>query len=275
MAFEEYMSKQKFKVIDLLFLSGLAIITEVAFTIAFNIASVKSGNYTFGQILTLSFAPLIGMIAIYRWNQYGLIVAPIGGIASLITRVLLKQQLTIQLWLYYSLAYLALAVCYLFIRKKDKSKFRKDKGMMILYFFIGYLSLEVIRMVVLIGSENYLKLSMNFLMYDLINIFISFVIYLVTLRQDGLVVDMNQYLIQMQDIQKRIEKESVCMEELAEGNQINEAALLDGGTLSTEDLKKMEDDRRRIEGLHSSFDDENNAINAYKKKREALKHGKK
>lgn len=269
------MSKQKFKLIDLLFLSGLAIITEVAFAIAFNIVNVKSGNNTFGQILTLSFAPLIGMIAIYRWNQYGLIVAPIGGLASLITRVLLKQQLSIQLWLYYSLAYLGLVVCYLFIRKKDKTLFRKDLGMMILYYFIGYISIEVLRAIVLIGSTNYLKLMSNFLMYDLINVFLSFLIYIVTLRQDGLVVDMNQYLADLNNIQKRAEKESICMEELAEGNQINEAALLDGGTLSIEDLKKMEDDRRRIEGRQSSFDDENDAINAYKKKREALKHGKK
>lgn len=143
--------------------------------------------------------------------------------------------------------------------------------MMILYYFIGYISIEVLRVIVLIGSTNYLKLMSNFLMYDLINVFLSFLIYIVTLRQDGLVVDMNQYLADLNDIQKRAEKESICMEELAEGNQINEAALLDGGTLSIEDLKKMEDDRRRIEGRQSSFDDENDAINAYKKEKGGVK----
>lgn len=270
------MSKQKFEFLDLLFLSILSIATEVIFTLAFNAVNVKVGNNTLGQILTLSFSALIGMIAIYRWNQFGLVVAPLGGIASLITRMVFKQQLSVQLWLYYSVSYLGLISCFLFIRKKDKTKFRKDIGMMILYYFIGFLSVEVVRAIVLIGSENYWTLTLNLLSYDLINVFVSFLIYLVTLKQEGLVVDMNQYLVDMKNIQTKIKnKDDICYEELAEGNQINEAAILDGGTLSTEDLKKMEDERRKIEGRHTAFDEENEQLMAYKKKREALKNGKK
>ena len=151
----------------------------------------------------------------------------------------------------------------------------KTKGMMILYYFVGYLSVEVVRALCLIGSENYFLLLLNLMPFDLINALISFFVYLLALKQDGFVVDMNDYLHDLNDIERRKSKESICLDELCEGNEINEAALLDGGTLSTEDLRKMEDDRRKFEGRSTVFDDENEAIEAYKRKREALKHGKK
>ena len=52
-------------------------------------------------------------------------------------------------------------------------------------------------------------------------------------------------------------------EELASGSEINEAALLDGGTLSTEDLRELERNRREIEGEKSRFDQENDALRQY------------
>lgn len=151
----------------------------------------------------------------------------------------------------------------------------KDKGMMVLYFFIGFFSYELLRVLLLIGSENYFALIGNVLSFEIVNLLLSFVIYLIALRQDGLVVDMNLYLLEMQDIRNRVKRrEDICVEELCEQGQINEAALLDGGTLSTEDLKDLEDNRRRIEGKSTFFDEENKAVEKYRKKREELKNGK-
>ena len=151
----------------------------------------------------------------------------------------------------------------------------KDKGMMVLYFFIGFFSYELLRILLLIGSENYFALIGNVLSFEIVNLLLSFVIYLIALRQDGLVVDMNLYLLEMQDIRNRVKRrEDICVEELCEQGQINEAALLDGGTLSTEDLKDLEDNRRRIEGKSTFFDEENKAVEKYRKKREELKNGK-
>lgn len=269
------MSKQKFQTFDLLFLSALSAIIEIASTFVLAQVNGKIGAYPLSQMVNLSFSCLLGVIAIFRWNAIGLLVPFIGGVSSLVTRILLKQNLSIQFSLFLVLGYLGLTSCLLFIHKRDKRKMAKDKGMMILYYFLGCLSVEVIRALCLIGSEDYFILLLNLLPLDLVNVAISFVIYLIALKQDGFVVDMNSYLHDLNDIERRREKETICMDELCEGDEINEAALLDGGTLSTEDLKKMEDDRRKFEGRSTVFDDENEAIDAYKRKREALKHGKK
>lgn len=269
------MSKQKFQMFDLLFLSALAAVIEIASAFVMAKVNGKIGAYPLSQMVNLSFSCLLGVIAIFRWNILGLMVPIIGGASSLIVRILMKQNLSIQFSLFLVLGYVGLLSCLLFLHKRDKRKMSKDKGMMILYYFVGYLSVEVVRALCLIGSENYFLLLLNLMPFDLINAVISFLVYLVALKQDGFVVDMNDYLHDLNDIERRKSKEPICLDELCEGNEINEAALLDGGTLSTEDLRKMEDDRRKFEGRSTVFDDENEAIEAYKRKREALKHGKK
>ncbi len=269
------MSKQKFRFIDLMILTVIATAIEVVSVVAFNAVNVQVGTYRLGQALSLSLACLIGMIAVFRWNGYGLCVGVIAGVGSLLARMFCSQQLSIQMWLSSSLSYLGLVSCLLFIHKRDKKKMAKDKGMMVLYFFIGFFSYELLRILLLIGSENYFALIGNVLSFEIVNLLLSFVIYLIALRQDGLVVDMNLYLLEMQDIRNRVKRrEDICVEELCEQGQINEAALLDGGTLSTEDLKELEDNRRRIEGKSTFFDEENKAVEKYRKKREELKNGK-
>lgn len=269
------MSKQKFRVIDLMVLTIIATAIEVVSVVAFNVVNVQVGTYRMGQTVSLSLACLVGMIAIFRWNGYGLCVGVIAGLGSLLARMFYSQELSIQMWLASSVGYLGLASCLLFIHKRDKKKMVRDKGMMVLYFFIGYLSYELLRILLLIGSENYFVLIGNVLSFEIVNLLLSLVIYLIALRQEGLVVDMNQYLLEMQDIRNRVKRrEDVCVEELCEQGQINEAALLDGGTLSTEDLKELEDNRRKLEGKTTFFDEENMAAERYRKKREGLKNGK-
>lgn len=275
MAYRRIMSKQKFRFLDLLFLTILATAIEVISTASFHFVNVTVGTSSLGQMVHLSLACLISMIAIFRWNGFGLIVGVIAGGASLLTGMFYHQALTVPYSLYQTVSYLGLASCLLFIHKRDKGKLRKDKSMMVLYFFIGYLSVEALRVLLLIGSEDYFRLLGNLLSFEIVNVLISFLLYLLALRQDGLVVDMNQYLVEIKELKTRIRKqEDVSMEELCEANEVNEAAILDGGTLSSEDLKNLEDNRRRLEGKTTFFDEENEEVRKYRKKREELKHGK-
>lgn len=273
------MTKQNYRLFDLLIFTAIACVVECANVLLFNLMKFNVGKYTFSQVYTLSFALVLGMIAIYRWNAYGLVVAPIAGICSILCRQFLGQDVTMNLWLSYSVGNLGLVVCLLFFHKRDKDKLRDNKGMMLLYYLSGFLTVEVVRAVCQIGSADYWILLLNYVSFDLLNILAGAGVLFIALRQNGLVVDMNLYLIHLQESQKKVtgkefasSNPNINMEELAEADEVNEAAILDGGTLSTEDLKKMEEDRRKFENRESKFDQENKEFEAYRKAKEA-KHG--
>lgn len=273
------MTKENYRLFDLLVFTAIAVVVECVNVLIFNLMKFTIGKYTFSQLYTLSFALVLGMIAIYRWNAYGLVVAPIAGICSVLTRQFLGQSVTTNLWLSYSIGNLGLIVCLLFFRKRDKEKLRQDKGMMFLYYISGFLSVEVVRALCQIGSNDYWILLLNYVSFDLLNIAAGALVLFIALRQNGLVVDMNTYLLQLQDMTKKVSGKEIAsknininVEELAEADEINEAAILDGGTLSEDDLKKMEDNRRKFENRESKFDQENKELEEYRKAKEA-KHG--
>ncbi len=274
------MSRKNYELFDLFIFTLIACVVEGVNVFAFNAMKIQVGKLALNQVYTLSFACVLGMIAIYRWNFHGLIVAPLAGLVSVAVRVALGQETSVNLWLSLSISYLGLAVCLLFFRKRDKGTLRDDFGMMMLYYLSGYLSFEVIRALCQIGSQNYWFMLFQYFAFDLLNIIASAVVFIIALKQKNLVVDMNSYLDRLRDSQLHLSDQnivsknpSISVEELAKGNEINEAALLDGGTLSTEDLKRMEAYRRKVEQRTTKFDRENTELEAYRKEKEA-KHGR-
>jgi hypothetical protein len=273
-------NKKSYEAFDLFIFTLIACVVEGLNVFVFNMMTIKIGEFYFNQIYTLSFAALLGMIAIFRWSAHGLIVAPLAGLTSVLVRFFLHQEVSVNLWLAFSVGYFALAVCLLFFHKRDKTELRKDKGMMIFYYFAGYLSLEVVRALCQIGVANYWVLLLDYVAFDLINIVFSFLVFLIALKQDSLIVDMNLYLEHLHDITEKLGGQDVVsrnininVEELAEADEINEAAILDGGTLSREDLKMMEAYRRKFEHRESKYDRENEELESYRKEKEAATHG--
>ena len=274
-------NKKSYEAFDLFIFTLIACVVEGLNVFVFNMMTIKIGEFYFNQIYTLSFAALLGMIAIFRWNAHGLIVAPLAGLTSVLVRFSLHQEVSVNLWLAFSVGYFALAVCLFFFHKRDKTELRKDKGMMIFYYFAGYLSLEVVRALCQIGVANYWVLLLDYVAFDLINIVFSFLVFLIALKQDSLIVDMNLYLEHLHDITEKLGGQDVVsrnininVEELAEADEINEAAILDGGTLSREDLKMMEAYRRKFEHRESKYDRENEELESYRKEKEAATHGR-
>lgn len=273
------MNKTNYKIFDLFIFTLIASAVEGINVYAFSALKIHVNGYSFNQLFTLSFACVMGVIAIFRWNAFGLVVAPIAGITSVSVRLLLNQSVTVNLWLAYSLGYLGLAVCLLFFYKRNKKELRQDKPKMIVYYLTGYLAVEVCRALCQIGSENYWSLLWNYVCFDLLNIIFGGIVFFIALRQDSLVVDMNTYLVELHDFQAKLggqdivsKNVNISVEELSEANEINEAAILDGGTLSNDDLRKMEAFRRKFENRESKYDKENEMLEDYRKNKEA-KHG--
>jgi hypothetical protein len=265
------MSKHSYEVLDLIVFSVIAMAIEALNVFAFNKMEAT---------LSLSFAAVMGMIAIFRWNGYGLVVAVLAGAAGLFTRNALNLTVTPNLWMAYTIGYLGLAVCLLFFIKRNKEDLRNKIPLMIVYFISGYLAVEVMRTICQIGNGDFLNIVKNYFTWDLLNILVGLAVFLIALHQPNLVVDMNTYLINLHSIpeasQVRAAQADVFkLEELAEKDDINDAALLDGGTLSDNDLKQMEETRRKLENKENKFDKENQEIEKYSQSKKSNREAKK
>jgi len=246
------LSKKTFEIVDLAILSLIACVFESVTLWAFN---------HFTAMFYISFACVLGMIAIFRWNWAGLIVAPLAGMASLMTRAILGMSVSLTLGLTYSVGYLGLAVCLLFFLKKNKEKMQGNYGAMALYYLAGYFAVELFRALLQIPTGELFHSLGLYLLLDLVNILLGLAILFFAIHQKTLVVDMNQYLHRLA-MEKTVNglsmtaKEAVRMEEMANNDDLNDASLLDGGTLSDDDLAALQRDRRRMEGTSSRFDKE-------------------
>ena len=257
------MSKQTYRILDLSLFTLIAAATEAVNTYAFVHFQVT--------IYTVSWALALGLIALFRWNAYGLVVAPIAGIVSVLVRVGMNgQQATTGLWLAMSVGNLGIAASLLFFLKGGKAKLRENPGRMVLYYVTGYLSAEVLRSICQLGSGlSFSSILLQYFAYDLLNLALGGLLFFIACRQENLVVDMEEYLrkVKSPTIEEVKQQENYTVEELADADEINDAALLDGGTLSDKDLSKMEEDRRRCEGRKSRFDLEKEQLASFTNKK--------
>lgn len=266
------MSKQTFEALDLLIFTAITAVFEAINVWAFQFFGSNAVYY-------ISIAAAMGMIAVFRWNYLGLVVAPVAGAAGVFVRNLMApDKVTMNLWLAMTIGYLGLSVCLLFFIKKSKKELRDSIPWMILYYLSGYAAVEVIRALCQIGNGEFFTIAWQYFSLDLLNVAFGAALFFIARKQQNLVVDMNQYLIDLhnhadfQDVEAIKKSSRYTVQELAEDDEINDAALLEGSTLSQDDLKKLEADRRRIEGKKSKYEREREEKASYLKHKGEGKH---
>lgn len=251
------MSLKKYRLIDLSRLLGLALLVEIATALVF--------YYTKLPRFYISITAIVVRIARIRWNAIGLAIGPIAGVIGQMLRSLLRGEYPYYGFLITTIPYLFLAICLLFFSKEGFKKKREGNfGYLTLYALSGYLSLEAGQLLCEIGNTSYYSQIGLQRGADLIQILVGIVIFFAAYRQGTILRDRKTRFLekkkQNETARRREEKfDYYRLEERAEGNDVNDAALLEGGTLSTEDLKKRESDRRKIENRKSFFDKENEA----------------
>jgi hypothetical protein len=256
------MSKKAYEFLDLLALTFITVLAECVDVYAFTKFNT--------QVYALSIACVMGMIAIYRWNAFGLVVPVAAGAAGIATRMLLQQNVTLGLWLAYTVGYLALSVCLLWFIKKDKWSLNKDPLFKYGYYFSGYMAVELLRAICQIGNGDFWTIALLYYALDLLNVLFGLLIWIIACKQETFVVDMNDYLVRLHaqpsSASVREEKQNqLSLEEMAEADDVNDAALLDGGTLSAEQLHQMDEPLNKTQRKTSRFDQENQAIEDYRK----------
>ena len=255
------MSFRTYRALDLLLLAVIACVCDAATVFTFN---------AFSQFYAISVAAVVGYLAIVRWNAYGLFVAPAGGAAALGMRLLLHKPVTTTQWLAYTLGFLGLAVCLLFFSKASKKDVLSNRYKVIGVFALGYLAVDVLRVLFQIGTANFLTAVIVYIAWDLINVLFGALVLLLASKQPNLVVDMKSYLLNLsKKPASALEGESLKESKLSQltdsNGEVNEPALLDGGMLSAEDLHAMDAPLKKSQGAQSRFDRENEALAEYRK----------
>lgn len=247
------MTKKKFKILDILFFTLICSITECVNIWLFN----QFGNY---QVFTLSFVPVLGMIAIFRWNAWGIITPTISAVAGIVMRLILKQTVATSYIVAYVLSFFALLVCLVLFKNNDKANILSNKKFFFSYYFAGYAALEISKAVIqAIAVGGFSTLVIKYFSYDLLNITFNFIVFYIACKQGSLVVDMEDYLIKMNKdpSSARMRKETnnyISLEQIADKNSdVSDIALLDGGTLSESQLKAMSETYGEMENKESFF----------------------
>ncbi len=264
------MSKNSYQILDLAALTLIATAAEAVDVFVFHAFN--------SLVYSLTVAAVLGMIAIYRWNYWGLFIAPVAGAAGCLTRVVLGMSVTPGTWLAYTVGYLGLAICPVWFLFKGKDNLNKDWLFKLGYYFSGYLAIELLRAACQIGSAEFWSAATSYFLFDLFNVGLGLLIWIVACVQKGLVVDMNDYLLHKVDApssalaREEIKNQYQLEEMTTSNNALNDAALLDGGTLSTEQLRQM-DMRLRKEQKSgpTEFEKQQKQLNEYQEREQ---HGK-
>lgn len=253
-------SKLQFKALDLFIFSALAAALECINIWAFG---KFSGTYY------LSYAVVLGLIAMVRWNAWGIIPALAAGAATVIYDYAAGTAPSPSWMVANTVGYLPLLFCLFWFKAKDKKSISKDVGFFFGYVLTGFLATDVGKAVCYLGTADILWALKMYFAYDLINVAAGLLIFFIATKQDRLVYDMNLFLQeQHQGNQESAARQEIqdyrTLEEMADkDDEVNDIALLDGGTLSPDDLKKMNETYRKMENKPSKFDEENKALKEY------------
>lgn len=233
------MSKAKFKLLDIAIFCMLAI----AFEFINYYASARLGKYV---ICFLSYSIILSLISIYRWGVLGTTVGVCGAIAACIS----FKNFNLETMLIYIGGNLSLVLMCLFIKIFKHEKIKKNIGLLSLYLVSGYILVFTVRsLIAMIFGKEFISVFRDYFVTDSISIFISFIVLLISRGKNGILTEMNQYVKDVYEERTNPMKELVVLHEdpyynptaeVIDPDQFNDANIMEGGTLSQEDLDKLQ-----------------------------------
>lgn len=213
---------------------------------------------------SVSFIVLYALIGMFRWNLFGVIP----GISAAIVAIVVQNSIgsTAAGDFGYSsgratgmiVGVVLTVVLLLYLKRLGKKRIKASIPLLCGYTILGYLIYIVSCFVGLLLIDKYefnvcVKLAIS---GNLLNMVMSSIVIVVASLQRDFLVDMNEYLIYMNTVPDSIrlrkeineEKPESLMNEITDSKDINDIALLDGGTLSEEDLIKLNKTFKEKEG---------------------------
>lgn len=174
---------KKYRLIDLILLSIIALIAEV-------MANVLLVFYP-GAGYFLSFSILVAMIAIIRWGKVGSIVYVIAGLPM----IFLGSGTLLENILIYPIANIFIILNSLIFKFLDRDKLKLNNFYLVLYVLVSYLCLSLGKgLGGFVINGSFLRNLYQYLVTHLFNIIMVFIALNLIKGKDGLLVDMSVYI---------------------------------------------------------------------------------
>lgn len=174
---------KKYKIFDLTLLSALAFVAEVMSNILHN-KLPGAGFY-------LSFSILIAMIAMIRWGKIGAFVYVVAGIPM----VFLLQGDLIEKTMLYPVANITIIFASFLFRFIDRSDIKSDNLYLLIYVIITYMSVAIGKgFITFVFAGNFLKSAIYYIISQLFNMVMVFLVLLLVKNKEGLLDDMYAYI---------------------------------------------------------------------------------
>lgn len=248
------MTKKSYKLFDLTLLTVIAIIIEGILVFTSNQVKFMVEGFS------ISFVVLFSLIGMFRWNVLG--VFP--GIGAAIVGMIFQNSFVKNTYSPISMigcivGILSNLLLVLYLKKVTKTKIKENFILLIIYAVSGYCLFILFYSLTWGLFDRNLSLKNVFnlvLSRNLLNLFMSTIVLLIANKVKDFLVDMDEYLIRLKSVPEsaRIRKEinedngQSLISEVVSSKEINDIALLDGGTLSEEQLIELNKTFKEKEG---------------------------
>lgn len=236
------MSFKKFKFIDLMIFSVIAVIFEFLNYFA-------STTFDTFKLIFLSYTTVLCLISVYRCGISGIIVSIFGNLAACIV----SDNATRDSYIIYLIGAISILIPILIFQYGLKrERIRK------MYIFIPYLIITNVFMILvrclvagLLNINDFGNIFLNNIKAELIMesmpIVIQIIIALIAGRKNGLLIELREYVENVQDYKKLGGLKEIQSQPnfnfdkpFTEEDQIDNSNILDGGTLTQEELDELD-----------------------------------
>lgn len=181
------MKKKTFRLIDICFLTGITIIIDL-------VAFLMSQNANDSEVVLtyyISFYVTMGLLIMFRWNIYGYLASIVMTLAYCIISSASPTQ-----YFVYLIGAIFMGINLIWFTKGFKNKLQNNFGLLVLYIISGFLLALLGRTIagLIVTSHFYF---LGFASQEGLNLLMCFIIFLVSKKQNGLLVDMNEYLVSL------------------------------------------------------------------------------
>ena len=233
------MTKKQYMFIDLTIFTILA----VALEFINYMASAKLGGNVF---VFLSYTVLLSLISIFRWGAYGVVVGIAGGFAQCLASGNLNfETLTIFIG-----GNVALLLMLIFIKGFKHKVIKSNFVLTLFYLLLGYLVVCLTRsLIATMFGLSFISVFKDYFVSESMCIVISMIVILIA-RKVGVFTEMNEYIQNAYEERTNPMKQLEKMKqepnynptaEVIEQDEFNDCNLMEGGTLTQDELKILQD----------------------------------
>lgn len=238
------MSFKKFKWIDLLIFSVIAVVFEL-------LNYFMSTNFSNFKLIFLSYTTVLSLIAVYRWGISGIIVSILGNLAACVV----SENATAESYIIYLSGAISILIPILIFQYGLKRERIRKMYIFIPYLIITNFIVILTRCIVagIFDKTNFLNVFVTNLKAEIImesmSIVIQIIIALIAGRKSSkLIVEMHEYVKEVQDYQKLGGLKEIQSQPnfnfdkpFTEEDQIDNSNILDGGMLTQEELDELDE----------------------------------